>query len=117
MTNRIKDLRIEKKLTQEELSKILRVSRGNVSKYENEDLDISNDKLKILADFFNVSVDYLLGIAEERNLTIVKEEGLPYELKGHIEEISMLKEAIESGLSASDIKEILELGIKLKKKP
>lgn len=115
MTNRIKDLRIESNLTQEELSKILRVSRGNVSKYENESLDISSDKLKILADFFNVSTDYLLGIANERNLIIVKEEELPEELKGYIEEIAMLKEAIESGLSTSDIKEMLELGVKLKK--
>lgn len=116
MKNRIKDLRIEKNLTQEDLAKILNVSRGNISKYENDGLDVSSDKLIILSDFFNVSTDYLLGIVDEKEIVLVKSEELPQELKEHIEGIAMLKEAKESGLSNEDIKEILEIAIRSRRK-
>ena len=65
--NRIKLLRKEKNLTQADLGKLLNVSDRSVGFYENEKRDPDTDTLKILADFFEVSLDYLLGRTNIRN--------------------------------------------------
>ena len=59
--NRIKNLRETSNETQEELGKILNVSKATISKYENGTVEMSNDTLIKLANHFNVSTDYLLG--------------------------------------------------------
>jgi transcriptional regulator with XRE-family HTH domain len=58
---RIKELRKEKKMTQEELGKILGVSKVSISGYENDTRQPDNESLVKLANFFNVTTDYLLG--------------------------------------------------------
>lgn len=58
---RIKIERLKKKLSQEELSKIIGVTQQAVGKWERARAMPDNDILLKLADFFNVSVDYLLG--------------------------------------------------------
>jgi transcriptional regulator with XRE-family HTH domain len=57
----LKMLRKIKKLSQEELSEILNVSRQSVSKYENDSAQPSFETLMLVADYFDVSVDELLG--------------------------------------------------------
>lgn len=57
----LKKLRREKKITQEELSKIIGVERSSIGKYESSGVIPSVDVLNKIADYFNVSVDYLLG--------------------------------------------------------
>jgi len=69
--NRIKELRKEKNMTQSDLAKLLNVSYRSVGFYENEKRDPDTHTLKILADLFDVSIDYLLGITDTRK---VKEE-------------------------------------------
>ncbi|OSA84121.1 transcriptional regulator [Clostridium botulinum] len=64
--DRLKELREEKQLTQEELGKFLNVSRQAISSYESEDTEPSISNLIKLADIFNVSLDYLLGRTKER---------------------------------------------------
>lgn len=59
--NRIKELRKEKGLKQTELAAILNVTQGALSSWETGRYDIGNDDLKKLADFFDVSADYILG--------------------------------------------------------
>jgi transcriptional regulator with XRE-family HTH domain len=59
--NRIRKLRIDKSLTQDELGKILNVQKAAVSKYELGRAMPSPDILLKLAKYFNVSTDYLLG--------------------------------------------------------
>lgn len=59
--NRIKKLRESSNETQEELGKILNVSKATISKYENGTVEMSNDTLIKLANHFNVSTDYILG--------------------------------------------------------
>lgn len=66
--NRIKLLREEKGLNQIELGKIINVSGQALGMYENEKRDLSTDTVIKLAEFFNVSTDYLLGKSEERNI-------------------------------------------------
>lgn len=61
---RIKELRKEKGLTQQQLSDILEVDRSNFSKYELGKLEISNEMLIKLAKFFDVTTDYILGLED-----------------------------------------------------
>ncbi len=60
----LKDLRMEKGLTQEELAKQINFSLSVVNKWENGKKNPSVDAIKVLAKFFNVSTDYLLGLEE-----------------------------------------------------
>ncbi|CAL83938.1 helix-turn-helix transcriptional regulator [Clostridium botulinum] len=64
---RIKELREEKGINQLELSKILNVHKGSVSNWENNKRTPDADMLTKIADFFNCSVDYLLGNTDIKN--------------------------------------------------
>ena len=60
--NRLKSLRIEKGLTQSEVAKILNTNQSQYGKYENGKTNLSIENAKKLADYFGVSVAYLLGL-------------------------------------------------------
>lgn len=59
--NRIKELRKKKGLTQIQLANVMHVSQGTISAYEAGTVQIDQETLKALADYFGVSIDYLLG--------------------------------------------------------
>lgn len=59
--NRIKLLRLGRNLTQGELCKIINISQASLSGYENGKYEPDNKTLIHLANYFNVTVDYLLG--------------------------------------------------------
>ncbi len=63
--NRLKQLRKEKRLTQQELSVAIGVTRRGFQKWENGESQIKSNKAKELADYFGVSVGYLLGYEPE----------------------------------------------------
>lgn len=63
--NRIKELRMKKGITQAELAKKIGVQGAAISKYENEQLQISNEVLKLLASIFDVSIDYILCLTDD----------------------------------------------------
>ncbi len=65
---RIRDLREDKDLTQREMGEILSCSQRVYSNYERGDLDIPTEILIKLADFHHVSVDYILGRTDKRNM-------------------------------------------------
>jgi len=65
---RIKQLRIEKGLTQPQLAERLAVTKSVISAYENEIRMPSYDILMKLATLFGVSTDYLLGMNNEKYL-------------------------------------------------
>lgn len=65
--NRLKLLREEKGLYQADIAKVLGTSITAVTYYENEKRDIPTEVLKKLSDFFNVSIDYILGKSDIRN--------------------------------------------------
>jgi repressor LexA len=60
-------LREEKRLNQIELGKVINVSGQALGMYENEKRDLSTANVIKLAEFFNVSTDYLLGKSDKRN--------------------------------------------------
>lgn len=63
--NRLKKLRQEKKLTRDKLSQELDINLRTIQRWENGENQIKPDKAKMLADFFGVSVGYLLGYEPE----------------------------------------------------
>lgn len=67
MDNIIKKLRIEKKITQSELANKLGLVRSAICNYESGRRQPDPETLNKLADYFNVSVDYLLGRTESKN--------------------------------------------------
>lgn len=77
--DRLKKLRLEKKLTQEELGKRINVTKVSISGYENGNRTPDTETLQKLADFFNVTTDYLLGRTDNPNSP--KNDDIPEELK------------------------------------
>lgn len=63
--NRLKELRKEKKLTQQELADTFQVSKRTVQYWENGESQIKPDKAQALADHFGVPVGYLLGYEDK----------------------------------------------------
>ncbi len=63
--NMIKSLRTEKHLKQVDLANILNTTQSTVGKYERNELEPNIDTLIRLSNFFECSVDYLLGREEE----------------------------------------------------
>lgn len=61
---KLRELREHKGLSQEELGKVLNKTKNNISQYETGKREPDLDTLNKIADFFNVSVDYLLGRTE-----------------------------------------------------
>ena len=65
--NRLRKLRIEKGLLQSDIAKIINKSERTVGFYETGERDMGTETLSILADFFNISIDYLLGKTDIEN--------------------------------------------------
>ena len=59
---RIRDLREDRDLSQADVAKMLHVSQPTYSRYESGVLDVPSAVLIALAEFYGVSVDYLLGL-------------------------------------------------------
>lgn len=64
---RLKDLREDKDLTQTDIANILNISQRGYSHYETGNNDIPTDILIKLADYYGISVDYLLGRTDIKN--------------------------------------------------
>ena len=62
--DRLKGVRLEKGLTLEELAKEVNISTSSLSRWELSQADIKGYYLVILAKYFNVTTDYLLGIED-----------------------------------------------------
>ncbi len=74
--NRLKKLREEKELFQKDIAKLLGVSIPAITQYENGKRDMSTETVIKLAEFFNVSTDYLLGKSDIRNPNKVELEDI-----------------------------------------
>lgn len=75
MAKRIKDLRLEKGLTLEQVGKIVGVGRSTVRKWETGMIaNMKRDKIASLSKALGVSPSYLLGYTDERTLQPTKQE-------------------------------------------
>ena len=68
MYNRIRDLREDQDLNQTQVAKMLGMSQTGYSKYETGENDIPTIILLKLADFYEVSVDYLLNRTDNKRI-------------------------------------------------
>jgi transcriptional regulator with XRE-family HTH domain len=66
--NRVKELRKQKHITQEELGKVLDIQKAAISKYENGRAEPSTEVLKKMSAYFGVSIDYLLGNSTSKEI-------------------------------------------------
>lgn len=78
---KIKKLRIEKDLLQKVLAQQLNLSQQTISLYEAGKREPDYETLEKIADFFNVSTDYLLGRTNIKN--IEESEGVQLAKQGH----------------------------------
>ena len=81
---RIKELRKEFGLSQVDLAARMEVTKQTISNWENENIQPSIDMLVGLANVFNVTTDYLLGLDDVPRLSI---EGLPLSFAAHLAQI------------------------------
>ena len=80
---RLKELRQQKGLTQPELAKRLNISVSSIGMYETDAREPSDEIKTKIADFFNVTVDYLLGIDREYGASSIPEEHQAKEIEKH----------------------------------
>jgi len=66
MYRRLRDLREDADRKQKELAELLNVSQTTYSRYESGALDIPSAALIRLADYYNVTVDYILGRSDQK---------------------------------------------------
>lgn len=113
--NRVKELRKERKLRQEELAGRINISQQTVSRIENGDNALAADILMSLANYFGVSIDYILyrsdsrrGAESQAEFNEVQERN--YDLCRRYEQLSQknqeliysLTEELESGQRVKD---------------
>ena len=60
-SKRFKELRTSLSLTQDDLAKKLKISKSSISMYENGNREPDFETLELIADFFNVDMNFLLG--------------------------------------------------------
>lgn len=63
---KIREIREDKDLTQKQISKILNCTQQTYSRYETGEITIDIFNLIKLAEFYNTSTDYLLGLTNEK---------------------------------------------------
>lgn len=68
--SRLRQLRLDKNLRQEQVAKLIGVNKSAISSYENNTRQPSFDILVRLATLYRVSTDYLLGITNIRSLDL-----------------------------------------------
>ena len=64
---RLKDLKEDADLTQKQVADLIGVSMNHYGKYERGETDIPLEKAIILAKYYNVSLDYLAGLTNQKN--------------------------------------------------
>ena len=72
MIKNLKLLRNEKGISQQRLANVLGLSQQSINKYENHSSEPDINTLIAIADYFDTSVDYLLGYNNERELKNIR---------------------------------------------
>lgn len=67
MVKNLKQLRLERGISQQKLGEFLGITQQSINKYENHSVEPDIHTLILLADFFNTSVDYLIGHTDVRH--------------------------------------------------
>jgi transcriptional regulator with XRE-family HTH domain len=103
--DRLRELRTEKELRQEDLGKIVGVVKSTVSQWESGERTPDASTLLKLADFFKVSIDFLLDLTKYN----LRDEALE-------EWNEVIKKAINYGINPEQVKTMLDIHWKMAKK-
>ena len=107
---RLKQLRNEKELTQQDLADVLSVGRATIAGYETKGKQPDYEKLTIIADYFNVTIDYLLGKTDNPTTVVIEHEKLPKELREiGVEYLVIAKEMADKEIPPEDVRKILDV--------
>lgn len=68
---RLRGLRNENNKTQQQMADILGITRQGYANYENDNTEPDNDTLNRLADYFDVSIDYLMGRTDNKKSSVI----------------------------------------------
>lgn len=79
MVKNLKKLRLQSGISQQKLAEIIGTSQQSINKYENHNVEPDINTLIDLANFFNTSVDYLIG---NTDINHIIEKVYPYDLNG-----------------------------------
>lgn len=93
--DRIKKLRTEAGMTQEELASKINVGKSSISMYENNKIRPDDDLKQKLCDIFNVTLDYLMG----RSILKTPEERIAFHLEDDEldpDDVALIQNLIES---------------------
>ena len=87
---RLKDVRNKFKMQQKDVCLSLNIPQNTYSQYENGKREPDSETLSRIADFFNVSVDYLLGRTDEPSVKSLDEqlEGIDFALWGEVRDLT-----------------------------
>ncbi len=101
MIENLKKLRNRENISQQKLADIIGVSQQSINKYENHNIEPDIATLVLLADYFNTSIDYLVGHTDiERRIEKVYSDKLnEIELK-HIQKYRKLTEKQKDSIDA-----------------
>ncbi|PKG28798.1 helix-turn-helix domain-containing protein [Cytobacillus horneckiae] len=107
---RLKKLR--GKRTQEDISSSLGLSRARYSHYENDRVEPDTETLNKMADFYNVTIDYLLGRTDHPEPIDIDDEEISLafymsKIANEFPDINLMFKDMES-LTAEDMKEVYE---------
>lgn len=100
--NKLLELRKNKNINQSEVAKILNIDHSQYSHYEVEDRIIPIKHLNTLANYFEVSIDYLFNFTEIKNY---KKSNKEINLKKQMENLKAIRK--ENKLTQKDIANIL----------
>lgn len=111
--NVLKELRTKKGVYQKDVASFLQIDRTTYVKYENGDSEPNLAMLNKIADFFDVSIDYLLGRKEKaapeeeqqkiNTIKIFGRDGSCVERELTDDQIDLMKKMIEQMPDASDL--------------
>lgn len=115
---RLRDLRVHRGLSQEELGKILSLDKSTISLYESGKREPAQDTLQQIADYFKVSLDYLMGRTDQpisgplpnwvTELSPEIREFLQKEVETGSPYLSLFKYAKLSGLPPESIEQVIQ---------
>lgn len=110
---RLKKLRKAKKLTQKKLGEKLGLSDSIITMYELGKRDPSSEILLRIADLFNVSVDYLTGRTNDKNIEVIQTNFLDNEGKERKLELQYEKQSKDDTITLSELQELIKIINKL----
>ncbi len=109
--NRIKELRLEKRLLQSDVAKYIGKSERIVGFYEKGERDPNTDTLLKLSELFDVSVDYILGKSKVKNMPTLNDIDIAFAsgIKGLTKENKeTLKNIMENLLAEQELEDEIE---------